>query len=385
MGWEFYYEKTWLPAPTPNPNPPAAPLKDIGPATVGGFVSSSGTVSIVAGGPYQYMLGFPALIDTEVGLQLILWYAQTPIETPGLNWQPGDDPPGPSVLSDTSSLGLALAVPAWLQPVANSSVGAAEFLAWTGTDEAHTVNVAAALADDPTNADASATRNDYVKTTFWGQTSQLPTSVASIPHADSSVAVIAWAGTGNLQLNLLNQSTLPGATAGSQAILEETSPCGPNLSTAPYFVEGGFDYLLWLSWVGTDPGASLNILNFNPLSTPAGIPEGVGSGLNAWVVQTPSACTPAVVGSAGETPCYMTWIDRGTGKLAVASANGIQGPWQNMTLYNLVDAYGNELQPWPNGGVSIVATDNPSGLLVACVDSQYQTARVFSIPTPGPQ
>jgi hypothetical protein len=70
MGWEFFYEKTWLPAPTPNPNPPAAPLKDIGPASVGGFVSSSGTVSIVAGGPYQYMLGFPALIDAEVGLQL---------------------------------------------------------------------------------------------------------------------------------------------------------------------------------------------------------------------------------------------------------------------------------------------------------------------------
>jgi hypothetical protein len=98
---------------------------------------------------------------------------------------------GVTLLSDTSSLGLALAVPAWLQPVADGPAGPAEFLAWTGIDAAHTVNAAVAMADDPANVDG----NDYVKTTFTGKTSQLPISVASVPYADSSVAIIAWAAT----------------------------------------------------------------------------------------------------------------------------------------------------------------------------------------------
>jgi hypothetical protein len=330
------------------------------------------------------MLGFSARKGTVASLQLILWYAEEQVEAPGLNWAPDGDLSSPSVLSDTSGLGVALAWQASLPPVAESDVflGPAEYLSWIGTDPAQTVNLAAALADDPTNADASAVRNDVVKTTFWGQTSQLPSTVASVSipgeqWSQSPVAVIAWAGTGNQELNILNASALPGAAAGSQAILSETSPCGPKLLTVNADLNGSVVVRLWLIWVGTD--GSMNILDFSPLSSPAGVPAAVGTGKNAVVIQTPSLCCPAVVGGERGT-IYIAWIDRPSGKLALASGTFF-GPWQNMTLYDLTDANGNPLQPWPNGGVSMVMGAN--GLLVACVDSQYQTARVFQIPIPN--
>ena len=384
MGWEFSYQKSWQPAPMPNANTGGTPLVDIGPASLGGLVHSSGTLSLVQGGPYQLTLGFSAPMGTESGLQLILWYATVAQDDPGLNWV-HEEPASPSVLADESRLGLALAAPAWLdQGPAIGSVPA-EFLSWTGIDEARTVNVAVASANDPTNVSPPEGVSDFVKTSLWGQTSELPTSIAAVqlPDTQTTVPVIAWTGTGNLRLNLLNLSALPGAAARSQAILDETSPCGPNL-VLPITTDPGTSSEILLTWVGTDPGASLNILDFSALSSPAGLPQGQGADRNAVVVQTPSLCAPAVVGSTA-TMSYMAWIDRSSGRLALASTGDIMGPWQDMTLFDLVDAKGEALQPWPGGGLSMVMEYLPPWtLLVACVDSQYKCARVFPIPLSPP-
>jgi len=78
---------------------------------------------------------------------------------------------------------------------------------------------------------------------------------------------------------------------------------------------------------------------------------------------------------------WMAWIDRASGKLAMAWASELNG-WQDMTLLELQDDGGNGLTPLASGGVSLAAGGNPQVLLVACVDSEHQLPRVFQVPAP---
>jgi hypothetical protein len=106
----------------------------------------------VAGGPFDFLLG---MSDPHLTL---FYAAATAAGAPVLNWQPGE-PSTPTTLSDTSDLGLALAVAGVPTP---GTATAEQYMAWTGTDDAHTINVAMANPGDPTAVNAP---GDYEKIT----------------------------------------------------------------------------------------------------------------------------------------------------------------------------------------------------------------------------
>ncbi len=384
MPWNVDYETLWLDAPGLKEHPSGAVLKDKGPGEKA--EPCGGSVSIVECGPSKFILGstLATANDGQSSNALTLWYAG---EQDGeLTWlTPHPGKPNPMYLSETSGMGLDLAVPPGVGAEAAPGSYIDElYVGWTGTDESHTVNIA--LCSEPTAPGV------YTKTIFRGHSSNQAAAVAAVtipsgmsPHDKAeAVGIIAWLGTDSVpgHPNLRNVGSLPGTSTEETAILSrETSRYRPNLMCVGggYFGRGtgvpgeifAGPHVL-LSWVGDDAGNSLNFMDFDAFASPISASRQV-------IVPTPSACAPALAfpsteGEFEQLPSIIAWIDRDSGKLAVARADGNLENWSEMTYLNL-----QSVEPSPDVGVSIVNWMNTGQILIACVDKVDKLPRVFAL------
>ena len=113
-------------------------------------------------------------------------------------------------------------------------------LAWTGTDSAHTLNLE--FISMPGYHVAQ-------KITFWGETSFTAPALASINGDVNSDIFLAWAGTDTAHtLNVIHRSTLPPVAQDKHTLWGWSSISRPNLSRD---ASPSNPYGLILSWTGT--------------------------------------------------------------------------------------------------------------------------------------
>jgi hypothetical protein len=113
-------------------------------------------------------------------------------------------------------------------------------LAWTGTDQAHTLNLEFIATPDFSVKE---------KITFWGETSFTAPALATINGDVNSDVYLAWAGTdGAHTLNVLHHTTIDEQNA-KQTLWGWSSVSRPNIS---HDQSAGSTIALILAWTGTD-------------------------------------------------------------------------------------------------------------------------------------
>jgi hypothetical protein len=113
-------------------------------------------------------------------------------------------------------------------------------LAWTGTDQAHTLNLEFIATPDFSVKE---------KITLWGETSFTAPDVATVNGDVNSDVYLAWAGTdGAHTLNVLHHTTIDGHNT-KQILWGRSSISRPNISTDQ---SSGSSAALILSWTGVD-------------------------------------------------------------------------------------------------------------------------------------
>jgi hypothetical protein len=198
-------------------------------------------------------------------------------------------------------------------------------LAWTGTDQAHTLNL-----------ELISTPNFTVlkKITFWGETSFTAPALTSINGDVNSDIYLAWAGTDSAHtLNIIHYSTAAG-TSQKQTLWGWSSISRPNLTTDP---SPGSTTAMILSWTGFNnhiyfAGTSDKVHWTMPSTSPLAYQSAWAPSLMAfysttvpthWMAWTGSGTTSTLLLNVQYTQHYPSWSDAGStvtlGEKAISS------------------------------------------------------------------
>jgi hypothetical protein len=226
-------------------------------------------------------VGGPALVDRG-GRDCVLGWSGTDnpshlnimISLDGLNWGKKF-----TIHGETTPNALSLTFDPAAPPNGRT------FMAWTGTDAAHSLNVMS--SQDPS------LRNWSDKHTLWDEHS----FSGPVLQAFNGRLILAWTGTDG-RLNVKSSGDL-GATWQHKQTLNETSPTEPALAT--------FNGKLILMWCGTDFANKLNFIE----SSDGGVTWG-----NVVTLQETSGHHPGMAVDPDGTP-YFCWAGSGNEQLNV--------------------------------------------------------------------
>lgn len=216
-------------------------------------------------------------------------------ETPSGYTGPVTSIPIVTQLSETSFDAPAFWSEASYQPI-SSDFAPTTVLSWVGTDSAHHLNVS--VSTDGVN---------YTNKITLGETSFTRPSVIVVPNATmtANVVVIAWAGTDTRHsLNVIYDVY----GTPQKVTFPETSTFAPSLAY--------FNGQIWMSWIGTDQGHTLNTRGLGP--------QGLTLGAKEVLWGNSSSQTPDLVADPQNNQMLLTWQMSGSGRLnLLQSPDGI--------------------------------------------------------------
>lgn len=171
----------------------------------------------------------------------------------------------------------------------------ATVLAWTGTDTLHHLNVMP-------SSDGLQYSNKHIlpETSLWRPAIAFIDSARGAPYG---TIVLAWTGTDTSHTLNIAFIRMPDYT-----VVRKITFWGENSFTAPALatINGDFNSDVYLSWAGTDPAHTLNVLHMATAANPMTFDKHILWGWSS--ISRPNIATDhSYNGTAGTSPLILSW------------------------------------------------------------------------------